>query len=265
MKSSSAAAALEKAVRARGPAGTAVVHLPGPGSRAGDLLDPEIVNYPRVLKILPPLDDLSIADHKGDNRGRIQGFAPVCCLGLLDADRIVLPTDDVLDVGLEVALRAGTQFAKVRENRVPPLFRPRQHAATPNMPHRVLGEQFAEALHIPGIEGLIPSPDQINILYSSHDRTPFRHPCRVVLGRLKASPGPEPCRRSIGDLRQDMGGYFGTEFGYRVEACTGSQLRHTGELEVLPEIGWGKKKGKLSVDWFLITSAATIRAGHRRG
>lgn len=51
---------------------------------------------------------------------------------------------------------------------------------------------------------------------------------------------------------------FPTEFGYRVEAYTGAQLQHTGELEVLPEIRWGKKNGNLSVDWFLITPAATI-------
>ncbi|MBT8162594.1 MULTISPECIES: hypothetical protein [Arthrobacter] len=53
-------------------------------------------------------------------------------------------------------------------------------------------------------------------------------------------------------------GDFGTELGYRVEAYTGDQLNHSGQLEVLPEIRWGKANGKLSVDWFLITPTATI-------
>lgn len=51
---------------------------------------------------------------------------------------------------------------------------------------------------------------------------------------------------------------FGREFGERVEAYTGNQLNHTGQLDVLPEIAWGKKKGKLSVDWYLITPSVTI-------
>jgi hypothetical protein len=54
------------------------------------------------------------------------------------------------------------------------------------------------------------------------------------------------------------GGDFGTELGYRVEGYTGDQLNHTGQLEILPEIRWGKASGKLSVDWFLITPTATI-------
>lgn len=51
---------------------------------------------------------------------------------------------------------------------------------------------------------------------------------------------------------------FPTEFGYRVEAYTGAQLQYTGELDVLPEIQWNKGGHQLSVDWFLITPAATI-------
>ena len=50
---------------------------------------------------------------------------------------------------------------------------------------------------------------------------------------------------------------FGREFGDRVEAYTGNQLNHTDQLEVLPEIRWGKS-GNLSVDWYLITPSATI-------
>jgi hypothetical protein len=50
---------------------------------------------------------------------------------------------------------------------------------------------------------------------------------------------------------------FGREFGDRVEAYTGNQLNHTGQLEVLPEIRWGRS-GNLSVDWFLILPSATI-------
>jgi hypothetical protein len=51
---------------------------------------------------------------------------------------------------------------------------------------------------------------------------------------------------------------FGTELGYRIEAYTGDQLNHTGRLDILPEIQWGKKNSKLSVDWFLITPSATF-------
>ncbi len=48
---------------------------------------------------------------------------------------------------------------------------------------------------------------------------------------------------------------FGSDLGLRVEAYTGRQLRHTGQLDVHPEISWSDKK---SIDWFVVTPAATI-------
>lgn len=48
---------------------------------------------------------------------------------------------------------------------------------------------------------------------------------------------------------------FGSDLGHRIEAYTGRQLKHSGELEVHPEVTW---KGKKSIDWFVVTPAATI-------
>lgn len=48
---------------------------------------------------------------------------------------------------------------------------------------------------------------------------------------------------------------FGFDLGRRVEAYTGRQLKQTGNLEIHPEIPW---RGNLSIDWFVITPAATI-------
>lgn len=56
---------------------------------------------------------------------------------------------------------------------------------------------------------------------------------------------------------KQWGDNFSNELGQRIEAYTGQQLRHTGQLEVHPEITWGKD-GKKSIDWFVVTPAATI-------
>lgn len=48
---------------------------------------------------------------------------------------------------------------------------------------------------------------------------------------------------------------FGSDLGLRVEAYAGRQLRHTGNLSVHPEVSWSDKK---SIDWFVVTPAATI-------
>jgi hypothetical protein len=48
---------------------------------------------------------------------------------------------------------------------------------------------------------------------------------------------------------------FGSDLGLRVEGYAGRQLRHTGQLDVHPEVSWRDKK---SIDWFVITPAATI-------
>ena len=112
-------------------------------------------------------------------------FAVVFAAGLLDRDCVVFPADDVLDVGLEVTLGARSQFAEVGQDGVATLLRPGQHAASGNVPDCVLREHLAKGRHIPGVEGLVPPPDQFSILCGSHDRTPLRRPCRVMLGRLK--------------------------------------------------------------------------------
>jgi hypothetical protein len=51
-------------------------------------------------------------------------------------------------------------------------------------------------------------------------------------------------------------GTFSTELGHRVEAYIGTQLRHTGELEVSGEFTTGV--GKMSTDWMVVTPAAVI-------
>jgi hypothetical protein len=48
---------------------------------------------------------------------------------------------------------------------------------------------------------------------------------------------------------------FSSDLGLRVEAYTGRQLRHSGLLEVHPEISW---RGKKSIDWFVVTPEATV-------
>ena len=48
---------------------------------------------------------------------------------------------------------------------------------------------------------------------------------------------------------------FGWDLGHRIEAYTGRQLNHAGDLEVHPEVEW---KGNKSIDWFVITPSATI-------
>ena len=48
---------------------------------------------------------------------------------------------------------------------------------------------------------------------------------------------------------------FGSDLGHLIEAYTGRQLNHAGDLEVHPEIEW---KGKKSIDWFVFTPSATI-------
>ena len=45
-------------------------------------------------------------------------------VALLDPYGVVFPADDVLDVRLEGTLGARAQFTEVRQDGVPPLFRP---------------------------------------------------------------------------------------------------------------------------------------------
>jgi hypothetical protein len=48
---------------------------------------------------------------------------------------------------------------------------------------------------------------------------------------------------------------FGADLGHRIEAYTGRQLNHAGDLEVHPEVEWN---GNKSIDWFVITPSVTI-------